>query len=194
MYAGYVGKILFVNLSTRQAREEILEEGLCRDFIGGYGLGAKIIFDCQKGGIGALEPGNHLGFVTGPLTGTPTLFGSRYMVVGKSPLTGTWGDANSGGDFGPHLKFAGFDAVFFSGASEKPAYLFLKDGKAEFKDAGHLWGKDTNETEDLLQKELGGQIRVAGIGCMPPDVKKKQAELLLRLSVSLPITTGAGYN
>jgi len=164
MYAGYAGKILFVDLTTRQAREEMLKEELCRDFIGGYGIGAKIIFDRQKGGIGPLEPDNHLGFVTGPLTGTPTLFGSRYMVVGKSPLTGTWGDANSGGDFGPHLKFAGFDAVFFSGASEKPVYLFLKDGKVEIKNAGHLWGKDTNETEDLLQKELGEQVKVACIG------------------------------
>jgi aldehyde:ferredoxin oxidoreductase len=163
-YGGYAGKILFVDLSTKQAREEILEEKLCRDFIGGYGIGAKIIFDRQKVSVGPLEPENHLGFVTGPLTGTATLFGSRYMVVGKSPLTGTWGDANSGGDFGPHLKFAGFDAIFFSGASEKPVYLFLQNGKAEIRDAGHLWGKDTNETEDMLQKELGGQVRVACIG------------------------------
>ncbi|HGJ66856.1 TPA: aldehyde ferredoxin oxidoreductase, partial [bacterium] len=100
----------------------------------------------------------------GPLTGTPAVIGSRYVVVCKSPLTGTWGDANSGGDFGPYLKFAGYDGVFFTGISEKPVYLVLDNGKAELKDADWLWGKDTNETDDLLKEKYGKDSRSACIG------------------------------
>jgi len=86
------------------------------------------------------------------------------MVVGKSPLTQTWGDANSGGFFGPHMKFSGYDAVFFTGESRKPVYLFLHEGSAELRDAQQLWGLDTVETEDRLKGELGAQTEVACIG------------------------------
>jgi aldehyde:ferredoxin oxidoreductase len=84
--------------------------------------------------------------------------------VGKSPLTGTWGDANSGGEFGPYLKFAGYDAVFFIGISDRPVYLLVDNGKAELKDAAHLWGKDTYETEGILEDEYGSESRVSCIG------------------------------
>lgn len=164
MMGGYMGKLLFVDLSRREVKDESLDEKLCCDFIGGVGFGAKLLFDRQKGGVDPLGPENTLSFITGPLTGTPALFGSRYEVVGKSPLTGTWGQANSGGDFGPHLKFAGYDAIFLTGASEKPVYLFIKDGVAEIRDAQQLWGRDTAETEDMLKGELGEEVRVAGIG------------------------------
>ncbi len=165
MAGGYMGKILFVDLSKGELKDEVLDEKLCRDFIGGYGIGARIIYSRQKAGVDPLGPENILGFMTGPLTGTDTPFGSRYgVVVGKSPLTGGWGDANSGGDFGPYLKFAGYDGIFFTGASEKPVYLFIKDGKAELRDAAHLWGKDSFETEDMLKAELGEKVRVASIG------------------------------
>jgi len=137
---------------------------MLRDFMGGYGIGARIIFARQKPKIDPLGPEAILGFVTGPLTGTPALFGSRYGVVGKSPLTGTWGDANSGGDFGPGLKFAGYDAIFLSGISPEPVYLLIDNGKAELRKADHLWGKDTHETEALIQAEVGGKVRVACIG------------------------------
>jgi len=164
MIGGYMGKILFVDLSQGKTWNEPLEEKLCRDFIGGYGLGAKIIFDRQRPKVDPLGPDAILGFITGPCTGTPAIIGSRYVVVGKSPLTGTWGDANSGGDFGPHLKFAGYDAVFFRGISDRPVYLFIDDGKAELRKADHLWGKDSHETEDILKAELGEEVRVACIG------------------------------
>jgi len=108
--------------------------------------------------------GNTIGFVTGPLTGVPGLFGSRYTVVGKSPLTGGWGDANSGGAFGPSLKFAGYDAVFVTGIAPSPVYLFIDDGKAELRDAGHLWGKDSHECEDLIGAESGKKVHISGIG------------------------------
>ncbi len=164
MIGGYAGKVLFVDLSKGEIRAEKLEEKVCRDFIGGYGLGARILFSRQKGGVDPLGPENILGFVTGPLTGTPALFGSKYMVVGKSPLTGTWGGANAGGDFGANLKFAGYDAVFCTGVAEKAAYLFIEDGTAEIRDARHLWGKDTYETEDALKSQLGEKVREACIG------------------------------
>lgn len=165
MAYGYMGKILFVDLSTGEIREEKPDEKLYRDFIGGYGVGARIVFSRQKAGIDPLGPENTLGFMTGPLTGTDFPFGGRYTVfVGKSPLTGGWGDANSGGDFGPYLKFSGYDGVMFTGVSEKPVYLHIRDGKTELRDAAQLWGKDTVETEDILGQELGKDIRIASIG------------------------------
>jgi aldehyde:ferredoxin oxidoreductase len=164
MPGGYMGKILFVDLSTGELKDEVLEEKLCRDFIGGYGIGARILYSRQKGGVDPLGPENTLGLVTGPLTGTPATTGTRYTAVAKSPLTGGWGDANSGGNFGPHLKFAGYDAVFFNGIADRPVYLFIDNGKAELRDARHLWGKDTYETEDALKAELGEAAEIVGIG------------------------------
>lgn len=164
MAFGYMGKVLWVDLSRNQIQEEALDNNLCREYIGGYGLGARILFNHQKPKVNPLGPENILGFLTGPLTGTQALGGSRYVVVGKSPLTGTWGDANSGGYFGPHLRFAGYDAVFFTGIAPEPAYLFIDNGKAEIRQAVHLWGKDCYETEDILKSELGKDIELACIG------------------------------
>ncbi len=164
MVGGYMGKILSVNLSTGKCEEEAPDEKTLRDFIGGYGLRARMLYSRQKAGIDPLGRESTLGFFTGPLTGTPAPTGARYVVVAKSPLTGTWGDANSGGDFGPYLKFSGYDAVLFTGISPKPVYLLLSNGKSELKDAAGLWGKDTYETEDLLQAEYGRESRVACIG------------------------------
>ena len=164
MPGGYMGKLLWVDLSTGTIKEEALEESLCRDFIGGYGIGARILYNRQKSGIDPLGPENTLGLITGPLTGVPIPAATRYIVVAKSPLTGGWGESNSGGDFGPYLKFAGFDGVFFTGISPKPVYLLIDEGKAQLKDAGFLWGKDTYETEDMLMAEYGKQSRVACIG------------------------------
>ena len=164
MTGGYMGKVLFVDLSSGVIREETLDEKTRRDFLGGYGIGARILYSHQKGGVDPLGPENTLGFVTGMLTGTPVPSGARYQVVAKSPITGGWGDANSGGQFGPYLKFSGYDAVFVTGISPKPVYLLLDDGKAEIKDAGDLWGKDSYETEEKLMTEYGRQSRVACIG------------------------------
>ena len=131
MARGFMGKILWVDLNTGQLKDEILEEGLSRKFLGGYGLGASILFDRQKAGVNPIGPDAIFGLLTGMLTGTPSITGTRYVAVGKSPLTGGWGDANSGGYFGPHLKFAGYDAIFFTGISPKPVYVFIDNSKAE---------------------------------------------------------------
>jgi aldehyde:ferredoxin oxidoreductase len=164
MAGGYAGKILFIDLSTGVLKEERLDDKMCRDYLGGYGIGARIIYSRQKAGVDPLGPDNMLGMMSGLLTGTPIPTGARYQVMGKSPLTGGWGDANSGGEFGPYLKFAGFDGVFFTGISPKPVYLLLDNGKAELKDASGLWGKDAYDTEDTLIAEYGKDSRVACIG------------------------------
>jgi len=164
MAHGFMGKILWVDLSKKQLKDEPLDEKTGRDFLGGYGLGARILFSRQKAGVDPLGPDAILGLTTGVLTGTDAMGGSRYIMVGKSPLTGGWGDANSGGNVGPFLKFAGYDAVFFTGISEKPVYVIIVNGKAELRDAAHLWGKDSFETEDILKKELGKDVEVACIG------------------------------
>ncbi len=164
MAGGYMGRLLFVDLSTGKFEDEHLDEKMCHDFIGGYGLGARILYSRQRAGVEPLGAENILGLVTGPLTGTPVPTGARYAAVAKSPLTGTWGDANSGGEFGPYLKFSGYDGVFFTGISPRPVYLLIDNGKPELRDAGHLWGKGTYETEDMLQAEHGRDSRVACIG------------------------------
>ena len=164
MLNGYMGKLLFVDLAGGTCREEKLDEEMCRDFMGGYGIGARILYERMKPRVDPLGPDNMLGFLTGPLTGTPTMCSGRFVVVCKSPLTGTWGDANCGGDFGPYLKFAGFDGVFFSGASKKPVYLYIENGKPELKDAGNLWGKDCLKTENMLKDAHGKGTSVACIG------------------------------
>ncbi|MDP2660248.1 MAG: aldehyde ferredoxin oxidoreductase N-terminal domain-containing protein, partial [Dehalococcoidia bacterium] len=161
---GYVGKSLLVDLSSNRMEDLPLDDGMKRDFIGGYGVGVKLLYQWQKAGVDPLGPDNTLGITTGPLTGTPALVGSRYTVLGKSPLTGAWGDSNSGGFFGPRLKFAGYDAVYFRGVSDKPVYLLLDEGKAELHDACELWGADTIETEDRLKEIYGKSAEVACIG------------------------------
>ena len=165
MSGGHTGRMGFVDLSTGEVREEQLDENLARDFIGGYGLGVRVLFERQKGGINPLGPENILGFTTGPLTGTQTPTGGRYMAVCKSPLTGGWGDANSGGYFGSELKSAGWDAIFVSGIAASPQYLVVTQEGLELKDASHVWGRDTVDTEDVLRQDLGiSKLRVACIG------------------------------
>ncbi len=164
MANGYMGKILFVDLAKKSCHEETLSEAMCWDFMGGYGIAVRILYERMKPNVDPLGPDNILGFMTGPLTGTPTMCSGRFVVVAKSPLTGTWGDSNCGGDFGPFLKFSGFDGVFFTGNSAGPVYLFIDNGKPELKDAADLWGKDCLETEDILKNTHGKDTSVACIG------------------------------
>ena len=162
---GYCGKMLFVDLSTGRHEVQPLEEDLAGQFIGGYGIGAKVLFERMEPGSDPLGPDNIMGFTTGPLTGTGALLSGRYTLVCKSPVTGGWNDANSGGYFGPELKKAGFDAIFIQGASKTPVYLWIHDGEVEIKDAGAIWGKDVVETEEILKSALGEKsLRAAVIG------------------------------
>jgi aldehyde:ferredoxin oxidoreductase len=164
---GYAGKLLFVDLTNGAIDEKPLAEELAVQFVGGYGIGARILYKMMKKGADPLGPDSVIGFVAGLLNATGALFGGRYMVVCKSPITGGWNDANSGGFFGPQLKRAGFDAVFISGVSKKPVYLFIKDGRAEIRDAINIWGKDCTEAQKMLIQETGApDLRAALIGPM----------------------------
>jgi aldehyde:ferredoxin oxidoreductase len=161
----YAGKMLFVNLSDGSIREETFAEQVYREFIGGNGLGIRVLYERMKACVDGLGPENILGFVVGSLTGTSAPGSGRHMVVTKSPLTGTWAESNSGGAFGPELKNAGYDGVFFYGISPQPVYLLINDGKAELRDAAQIWGKDAYETQDqLLQLLADPQIKIACIG------------------------------
>lgn len=161
---GYMGRILRVDLSESRISEELLSEKDCRLFLGGSGLATRYLFDEVPKGADPLGPDNELIFMTGPLTGTESPSAGRYCVVTKSPLTGFWGEANSGGSWGVYLKNSGFDGIIFRGISPKPVYLVVDNGKAELRDARHLWGKGVAETDRSIKEDLGEDFNVACIG------------------------------
>lgn len=164
MLKGYTGKIAFVDLSRRESRVMQLDESICSDFLGGYGIGAKLLYDFQKPNTDPLNPKSMIGFITGPLTGTPAVTGSRFMVVGKSPLTRTWSDSNCGGYFGPTLKMAGYDGILVQGQADKPVYVLVEEGKVTINDAKHIWGENTTGVEKILKRRLGSDVQIASIG------------------------------
>jgi len=162
---GYAGKVAFVDLTSRLVTKESFQEKVYRSLIGGAGLGAKVLYERMKPGVDPLGPENMLGFLSGLLVGTTTPMATKYTVVTKSPLTHTWGEANSGGLLSSELKAAGFDGIFFTGAAAKPIYVFVHDGDIEIRDAAHLWGKSTGETVERLTRDIGdNRVRIACIG------------------------------
>ena len=162
---GNVGRALWADLSSGKIWEQELPEELYREFVGGYGLAARLIYEWQRPGRDPLEPDSLLAFAAGPLVGSGAPGTSRFTVAGKSPLTGTWGDASAGGFFGPELKAAGYDAILVRGCAHRPVYLTVVDGKANLCDASHLWGLDSYQTEDAIHAEMGDQrVRIACIG------------------------------
>lgn len=160
----YAGKLLRVDLSSGKVSTENLSASLLNGYLGGRGLASKMLYDEIDPAVDALSPQNKLILTTGPLTGSAMPGGSRYMVVAKSPLTNTISCSNSGGYFGPELKYAGYDLIIFEGRAEKPAYLFIKNDHAEIRDAGHLWGKSVAETEDTLLNETIPGAKISSIG------------------------------
>ena len=170
MLGGYMNKLLFVDLTAKKIEVRETDQEVCRAFIGGYGYGSRLLLDKMKPGIDPLGPENILGIMTGPLTGTGAITGSRFAAVGKSPLTGTWGDANCGGYFGPALKFSGYDGIFLKGTSEKPVYMLIDDGEYFLKDATALWGTDCYYTEKYLRDLYGKESQVI---CIGPAGEKK---------------------
>ncbi len=168
---GYMGKILRVNLTERKAAEEDLDPKLARDYIGGTGLGNRIIYKEVPPDTDPLSPESKIVFATGPVTGTNFPSGGRYQVCFKSPLTGILCDSSSGGYWGADLKRAGYDALIIEGKSSAPVYLWIHNGKVEFRSANHLWGMDALVVQERIQREIGDErIRVAGIG--PAGEKK----------------------
>ncbi|HML22463.1 MAG TPA: aldehyde ferredoxin oxidoreductase family protein [Aggregatilinea sp.] len=161
---GWIGTILRVNLTTGAITRESLSPELAKEFIGARGLGAKILFDEVDPGIDALSPENKLIFAPGPMTGTFAPSSGRYDVVTKSPLTGAIAASNSGGAFGPELKFAGYDMVIFEGKAATPVYLWIHDNQVELRDASAIWGKQVPETTEALQAATHEDAKVACIG------------------------------
>ncbi|MCW3489151.1 aldehyde ferredoxin oxidoreductase family protein [Dethiobacter alkaliphilus] len=160
-----LGKILRVNLTTGEVKKEELSNEQAKAFIGGRGLGGKMLADEIPVGIDALSEENKLFFITGPLSGTAAPTGGRYMVVTKSPLNDVIASSNSGGFWGAELKFAGYDMLIVEGKADAPVYISIKDDIVEVKPADHVWGKNTNETTDMLLEEFGdSKARVANIG------------------------------
>ncbi|GAA0177073.1 aldehyde ferredoxin oxidoreductase family protein [Clostridium sediminicola] len=161
---GWIGKLIRVNLSNGNITTEPLNMEDANLYLGARGLGTKMMCDEVDPKVDAFSAENKLIFLTGPLTGTLASSGGRYEVITKAPLTGTIGASNSGGYFGPELKFAGYDGVIFEGKAEKPVYLYVKDSEIEIRSAEHLWGKTVYETTDELLEETDMNAKVACIG------------------------------
>jgi aldehyde:ferredoxin oxidoreductase len=157
-------RVAFVDLNSGQVTYEDPGDELYAQYLGGYGLGAYILYTRQRAGVDPLSPEAMLGILTGPLTGTDAITGNRFIAVGKSPKTGTWGDANCGGYFGPALKEAGLDGIFFTGAAAEPVYALVENGEVTIKPATDYWGLDTVDTEEKFQGAYGKKARVACIG------------------------------
>ena len=164
MSYAFMGQILRVNLNSGEITTEQINQDWARKYIGGSGLATRYFYDLAPADIDPLGPENPLIFMTGPLTGTHSASASRYSVVAKSPQTGLWGASNSGGTFGPALKFSGYDGIIFEGTSRAPVYLRIDDSTAELKDASDLWGMTVPETEDILRKRAVKHTTVASIG------------------------------
>lgn len=168
---GNWGKILLVDLEKGSTGEIKLSEKLYRDFLGGSGLAAKWFFDNECWKVDPLSPENPLIFMLGPLSASNLPGAARLEICAKSPLTKIWGEACMGGFFAPQLRATGYDGIIINGASDKPVYLYVTDKSVEIKDAMHLWGKDTYETEDLLKEELGDKR--AQVACIGPAGENK---------------------
>ncbi|HDI02304.1 MAG TPA: aldehyde ferredoxin oxidoreductase [Ignisphaera sp.] len=154
-----MGKIARVDLWSGKIRYETLPEEILKRWIGGRGLGVYLALKEIPPKIDPLSPANKAFVLTGPLTGVAGVPApGRWVSVTKSPLTNTIHDSHSGGKFGPYLKFAGFDGIIIEGASEKPVYLWVHEGKVEIRDARHLWGKDVHATTDILVDELSAEV------------------------------------
>ncbi len=165
--SGYAGKLLRVDLTSARLTEERLDEPVLRKYVGGSGLGAKFLYEEVPPSVECFDPENRLILASGPLGATRIPGGGTFSVSTKGCLTGAATSSQANGFFGAYLKFSGFDGIIIQGAASKLVYLYIHDGVAELRDASHLAGKDTWETDDLIKKELGYPKRgmsVAGIG------------------------------
>lgn len=163
--AGHFGRVLRVDLSRRTVDAYDLTSDTVATWLGGNGVGVKVLYDEVPASVAPLSADNVLVFATGPLVGTAWPCSGRMEAIAKSPLTGIYGDANCGGFFGPELRFAGVDAIILSGAADRPVSLWVHDGHIDIEDAADLWGLDTIETEAALrERKRDPQIKVASIG------------------------------
>ena len=161
-YGSYAGQMLWVDLSTGEAQSKATDIGILKDFIGGRGVGIRLLMELAPPGVDPLAPENPMILATGPYTGTGVL-SAFFNVTTKSPLTGIAASSHCGGYWGPELKKAGFDGIVITGASAEPCYLQVEEGKAVLKPAAGLWGRGVFETEKLL-RETEGKAEILSIG------------------------------
>ena len=161
---GYAEKILYIDLTRKNAKIRKVSEEYCKSYIGGKGFGAKILAEELEPKVNPYSPKNLLIFAAGPVNGLTLSGAAKICAVFKSPLTGIWGESQCGGYFAPQLKFAGYDALVIKGRSKTPVYIVIKDETAEIRDATYLWGKDTFQTEDIIKKDNGQHFQVLSIG------------------------------
>ena len=166
------GKVLFVDLTAKTHRIEHVDETIYRDFLGGYGLGAWLMWKHFPPKTDALAPEACFAISSGLLTGLRTPFSGRIQIVGKSPLTNTWGDSNSGGSVCSHLRQAGYDALVVTGKAAEPTLLVIKDASVTFESAAEYWGKEIPETFDALKAKFGGK-RDVGVSAIGPAGEAK---------------------
>lgn len=156
--------VLRVDLNNWKYEKEMLPESFARSLIGGRGVNSRLLYDLVDQTVKPFSPANPLIVGTGPVTGTNVPTSARFTITAKSPLTGILGDSNCGGHWAPFLRRAGFDFIIVEGESEKPCYLLLSDGKVEIRDASHLWGRHTEETQRLIKEETSGRVHSICIG------------------------------
>jgi aldehyde:ferredoxin oxidoreductase len=161
---GWTGTVLRINLTEGTVQKEPLRIDDAEQYIGSRGLGSKYFVDEVDPTIDALGPENKLIYATGPLTGTMGVSTGRHDIIAKGPLNNTLAASNSGGYFGPEVKYAGYDMVIFEGKAEKPVYVYAYNGSVEIRDAAHLWGKNVPDTTDILLAETDPDAKVSCIG------------------------------
>ena len=161
---GYHDRLAWIDLTRRSIEFREIGTKDLGDFIGGSNLGAAILARLVDGDTDPLSPENPLIMLTGPFTAAGVPGGNRHEVISLSPLTGNYGESNSGGAFGRVFKLSGVDGIVFTGASEKPVYLVIDKGEFELRDASHLWGQDVFECDDILNAEFGKRQASAVIG------------------------------
>ncbi len=161
---GWRGKILIVDLTSQTASEQPLDEALAHDYLGGRGLGARLLWDMVGPQVDPLGPGNVLIFANGPMTSSGYQTSGRYSVSAKSPQTGTLLDANSGGSFGMRFKNSGYDALIITGQAARPIYLEIAPDGVQFKDAAHLWGTTVSQTSDRLADKTHNVLCIGPAG------------------------------
>jgi aldehyde:ferredoxin oxidoreductase len=164
---GSHGRVLHVDLSAQRHWVEAVDESVYRQFLGGYGLGAWLMWKHFPPGTDARAPEACFAICAGLMTGAHTPFSGRIQIVGKSPLTGTWADSNSGGSVAAHLRHAGFDALVVRGRAEVPTVLVIRDGDVHFEPAGELWGQQVPETFTELTRRHGSK-RDVGVSAIGP--------------------------
>jgi aldehyde:ferredoxin oxidoreductase len=164
MIHAYAGKVLRVNLTDEHITEEPFNLDRAQSFIGGRGLATRMLCDEIDPTVDPLDERNKLILATGPLTGTTAACAGRFMAITKGPLTGTIACSNAGGNFGPELKYAGYDMIVFEGAARRPLVLVIDDGNVQLQPADDLWGKNVHQTEDRLHERLGADFKYAVIG------------------------------